>query len=336
MKNKVMNNLCTNCEKETEMELISREEAIKVRKDSITVPIHYLKCNECGDEVISPTHGEDPFTLAYKQYRQKHGILTPEEIREHRESLGLSQIEFAKLLGLGVATISRYENGSLQDVSHDNLLRLSMDPANILILVEKSDNIFDESRKKALIQCITDLRKSSLSLERAIELILSRDEPSIFNGYTKANLVKLCNAILFLCKEGVWKTKLNKLLFYMDFKHFKEYTVPITGMQYVHMPYGPCPNYYDVILAWLQSEQLLTKNEVTFESGDSGDTYITNRDPDLSVFKSNELDTMGYVKTYFKNFTAGKVTEFSHEEDGYKSTEQGDFIPFESASSLKI
>ena len=64
-------------------------------------------------------------------------------------------------------------------------------------------------------------------------------------------LAKLFNAILFFCKGRVLKTKLNKLLFYADFKHFKEYAVSITGARYARIPFGPAPDKYAFYFATL-------------------------------------------------------------------------------------
>src|SRR5947209_859693 len=42
-------------------------------------------------------------------FRHEARLLAPEEIRQGRETLGLTQKEFANLLGVGEATISRWE-----------------------------------------------------------------------------------------------------------------------------------------------------------------------------------------------------------------------------------
>lgn len=52
----------------------------------------------------------------------------PEEIRRARESPGFSQQAFAEYLGVGEASIKRWELGSLQDKSSDDLIRLKTDP----------------------------------------------------------------------------------------------------------------------------------------------------------------------------------------------------------------
>ena len=43
------------------------------------------------------------------------GFLQPEEIEKIRKQYGLSQKNFARLLGWGDITIHRYESGAIQD-----------------------------------------------------------------------------------------------------------------------------------------------------------------------------------------------------------------------------
>jgi len=309
---------------------------VTIRKETYNVPFTYLKCINCNDEVLSPKHSQDPLVLAYDLYREKHGLLKPDEIKKCRETMGLTQAEFARLLGLGLATMSRYENGALQDMSHDSLIRLALEPNNMVELIHKSTNVFSDSRKIAMLKKLTELQDKTYSLERAIESILSREPPNVYNGYTKINFDKLINSILFLCKNGVWKTKLNKLLFYADFKHFKEYTLPITGIQYAHLPFGPCPNKYELLLALLYSNDFIYSEEVTFDNGDVGDLIKSKKGPDYNTFSSSELFILAFVEEKFKKYSAGDITKFSHQEDAYKRTNQADFIPFDFAKSLQI
>ena len=147
---------CTNCEKETEFEQIIRKEIFAVRGEPISTDVEYMRCKKCGDEVLNPTTSNDPFKLAYREYRQRHNLLQPEEILSWRKEHHLSQGELAKLLGIGIATINRYENGSLQSESHEHLLRLAMDSSNLLKLIEKSEEVFSEVRKKQLLSSLRE------------------------------------------------------------------------------------------------------------------------------------------------------------------------------------
>ena len=46
------------------------------------------------------------------------------KIKELRESKGMSQYRLAEITGINRSTINRYENGSIQKISFDNLLKI--------------------------------------------------------------------------------------------------------------------------------------------------------------------------------------------------------------------
>src|SRR4030066_1226736 len=178
-------------------------------------------------------------------------MMQPEEIREFRKKCGLTQNEMNLLLGWGGATLSRYENGALQDETHEKALRLAMEPRNLLKLIEATPDVLPEEKRDRLINELRAAEEETCSLERVYEERFGKYEASDLSGYRKLDLAKLFNAILYFCKGGVLKTKLNKLLFYADFKHFKNYTVSIKGARYVHVPFGPAPDKYGLYFATL-------------------------------------------------------------------------------------
>ena len=47
-----------------------------------------------------------------------------EKIKELREEKGISQYRLAELTGINRSTINRYENGSIQKISFDNLIKI--------------------------------------------------------------------------------------------------------------------------------------------------------------------------------------------------------------------
>ena len=47
-----------------------------------------------------------------------------EKIKELREDKGISQYRLAELTGINRSTINRYENGSIQKISFDNLIKI--------------------------------------------------------------------------------------------------------------------------------------------------------------------------------------------------------------------
>jgi putative zinc finger/helix-turn-helix YgiT family protein len=60
-----------------------------------------------------------------QEFLRQAKLLTPQQIRRKREALGLTQKQFATILGFAEATISRWETGTqIQQRSLDNYLRI--------------------------------------------------------------------------------------------------------------------------------------------------------------------------------------------------------------------
>lgn len=117
-----MRKYCEQCGKETETKVVSKRESYNVCGELIEVDAQVLVCSECGEEFFCEELDNATLVSAYNEYRRKHKLLLPEEIRKIREQYGLSQRSFAKLLNWGDKTICRYENGSIQDKAHNSIL----------------------------------------------------------------------------------------------------------------------------------------------------------------------------------------------------------------------
>ena len=95
----------------------------------------------------------DAFTLQQlaKLYETRHSI-NAEQIKNIRQSLGVTQIIFAKLLNRGVASLKRYEGGtSLPDPALISILKLLKDdPSSIKKLYKQNKLAFDITEQKLL------------------------------------------------------------------------------------------------------------------------------------------------------------------------------------------
>ncbi len=333
-----MRGLCPVCEIETKVDLVRKEETIKVRGEPIPVPMPLFKCSTCGEEFLDPKSPFDPLDLAYREYRHRHGMLQPEEIKEFRRTHGLTQAELSQLLGWGTATLSRYENGALQDETHEKALRLAMDPRNLLTLIQQSPDTISDPKRQRLVKEISMIEDERYTFEAVLSEKLGRYEPDIWSGYKKFDINKLFNAILYFCKEGVLKTKLNKLLFYSDFTHFKEYSVSITGARYAHLPHGPVPDNFELFFGtMMHEEKLIRVEEETYEGVDYiGEKFFSLKDPNLSAFTESELRVLFAVNDRFKAIRAKAIRDISHDEKGYKETQNSNLISYAYAEDLRI
>lgn len=92
------------------------------RTYTIILPaLNVLRCSRC-DSIVLDDDADQKVTDAL---RRAAGLLSPEEIRRGRESLGLTQKQLAQKLQIGEATLSRWETGGqIQQRSLDRLMRI--------------------------------------------------------------------------------------------------------------------------------------------------------------------------------------------------------------------
>lgn len=100
----------------------------EIRGVSFEVESEVSVCTKCGAISIPWDRIRNHGRLVDATYRRLAGILTKDEIRAARRSLGLSQREFAHYLGVGEASVKRWETGVLPDKSSSDLIRLKTDP----------------------------------------------------------------------------------------------------------------------------------------------------------------------------------------------------------------
>ena len=155
---------CPECVKMVDFDVIERPEVFAVRGDEVTVDARIPACRECGELIGTAEYGDETYRAVYNLYRERHGLLMPEQIREIRASYGLGQKAFARLLGWGDVTLSRYENGSLQSDSHDAALRLAQDPENVRRLLERHASRLSTDQRAEVQSRLSAMRRRSGSM----------------------------------------------------------------------------------------------------------------------------------------------------------------------------
>ncbi len=332
-----MKGICPQCEDVRELKRVAGEEQIPVRGESIPVQVEYTLCTDCGEEFHTLSDECDPLDVAYREYRRRHGMMQPEEIREIRKRYGLTQRELSELVGWGGATLSRYENGALQDEAHDKLLQFIREPRNLWMLVEQRPEAVSEAAQQRIEREMRSMALDALPMGILFEERFGGYEPDIYSGFRRLEIDKLYQAILFFCAGGVVKTKLNKLLFYADFKHFKTNALSITGARYARLPYGPVPDHYEYYYAALiQDRGDLAVREVAYSSNWVCEELVAVKSSDFRFFSDTEMMVLNAVKKKFESFSAQKISDFSHREKGYVETPDSRFISYEYARNLQF
>lgn len=119
-----MKRFCGNCESMHEITEKKELREYEIKNTKVSAEITILTCNHCGEEIYDRETEINNDRLLFDSYKSKNNLLTSKDIIGIREKYGLSQSSLALILGVGLKTITRYENGSIQDSAHDSLLRL--------------------------------------------------------------------------------------------------------------------------------------------------------------------------------------------------------------------
>lgn len=290
--------------------LVYETKEVEFRGSKYTVTSCYYKCDITGEEFTTTEQDELWITQIHNQYREKYGIPYPDEILSMREKYGLSCAKMSKILGFGENQYNLYEKGLLPNESNGKTLFSIQDPKVFRALVENSIHQFTEKEYKNII-CKLDRMPQTGCDRFEKRLIFNKIQRSIKNGYVKQDIVKLKNIItFFLNKSGsLCPTKLNKLLFYTDFYHYKEYAKGLSGLEYVAYPYGCVPNKYQTIYDNIGG---IEREAVEFANGNIGELLTTKEFVDKNIFSESELNTLNYVYEKYKNYTPKMISDENH------------------------
>lgn len=335
---------CSKCNSEQEVRTVAKEEEYEVRGEKISIKSKVYVCNSCNEEIFDEKQDNENLEMLYSKYREKYGLLTPQEIRDIREKYGLSQRAMSRLFAWGEITINRYENGSIQDAVHNEVLELVKNPENMLSIFEKNKYSLSKKEREKLEKKLNDIlsyKKSSSELFSLCEAYLTANKSiDEFTGFKPFDLQKIKNLILYIAQtsNNIMKTKLNKLLFFIDFLFFKTFSVSLTGSRYVKLQFGPIPDNYDWIIELMTKEDLLEKREVVYSTKDRivGEELSTKTSIDKSVFDTDEFRVIDFCLKEFEKFNCIQISEYSHKEEAYRKTEEKQYISYSLAKDLSL
>ena len=333
-----MRKYCEECGREVETKVITKRESYDVCGESIEVGAQILVCAECGEEFYCEELDNATLIRAYNEYRRRHKLLLPEEIKKIREQYGLSQRSFAKLLNWGDKTICRYENGSIQDKAHNSLLLFLREPENMRTYLTENEIVLDERQKAKLLDTVDKLEqdKEYRAGRRFFEIFFSRI-PSEENGFKGFDYEKLCAMVLFFAHKstGLLKTKLMKLLNYSDMVFYKENGISISGLKYKHLPYGPVPDNFDIILGKMAADHL-AHIEVIYDGAYEKHQVVPECDVPEGVLSDSEVEMLNRIYEKFKSFGSVEISDYSHKEKGYNATKTGQIISYAYAMDIEL
>jgi putative zinc finger/helix-turn-helix YgiT family protein len=115
--------ICIKCENEVFAEKPNAIIEQEFRGEKLKVRMTASACTKCGWTTLTLRQTDELRRLAADAYRRKHGLLTSEQIKAIRNLKGMSQRDFAAFLGVGEASVKRWETWLAQENSSDQLVR---------------------------------------------------------------------------------------------------------------------------------------------------------------------------------------------------------------------
>ena len=310
-----------------DMTLMKEVRSLDFRKEPFPVVYHYYLCQNSGEQFTTTDIDELNITQLYNQYREKHNLPFPEEIKEIREKYGLPATKMSEILGFGINSYRNYENGEVPSQANARLIQIASDPSKFKDLVELS-GILDEKQKDKLVKRIDfliEMQEANLFSFEFQHYLLGDHISDEFSGFRKPSLERITEMVIFFsAKLQPWKTKLNKLLFYADFLNYKKTGFSMSGARYRAINMGPVPNNFNSIFEYMVNKDEIDVWITEFPNGAEGEQFRPNKNRNFrpELFSELELSVLGEVVTIFKDKSTSDVVEISHKEKAWIENEK--------------
>jgi len=233
-------------------------------------------------------------------------------VREAREQTGISQQQLAKMLGVARPTVSQIENGE-RKISANELIKLS--------------EIFDIP-----VEILLDFKKPpEVILEKARPKKQEKTEIRI--NVPQKNLEKFREILLYILnqvgsKSNIGETVIYKLLYFIDFNHYEKYEEQLIGATYIKNLYGPTPIEFKKLINEMINKEIEKVKSKYFNYPQT--KYLPLRKPDLTKLKANEIKTIDTVLNKLSDMNAKQISDYSHGDVPWVTTEEGEIIEYES------
>lgn len=285
--------------------LFTESRTVVFRKEQFEY-IHTGILDKNGESWTTTELDEINISQVYNQYRVRHGIPFPDEICALRKYYGLSALKISEILGFGANQYRYYESGEMPSTSNARMLIAIRDKRTFLSFLEASIQTIGEKDYEKIHKRVAGLPQYECP----------ENQPSLLSGYVSYSPVKIAAAVKYFIKEmeGVFVTKMNKLLFYADFLCFRRKGYGITGLEYSALPFGPVPENWGRIYDSISD---ISMDECIFPDMTSGIELNSAAEPDMEVFDEKEREALKDIAERFKDTKAGEISRISHKEKGW-------------------
>jgi uncharacterized phage-associated protein len=172
--------------------------------------------------------------------------------------------------------------------------------------------------------------RAAAEVEENVQLAMEFGDESVFDGFRPFSKDKMAAMMEYLTAKGhyVYKTSLNKLLFYSDLSYFYLRNRGISGAVYHNRPYGPVADPAGPILS-----ELVASNRVNVVPRTQ--TLEAAATEGVDVLTDEEKKLLDWVADTYGEMSASAISDLSHREMAYKHTDPNEPIAYAYAKFLK-
>ncbi|HEX5170798.1 MAG TPA: type II toxin-antitoxin system antitoxin SocA domain-containing protein [Cyclobacteriaceae bacterium] len=307
----------------TGKEMVMKQEIIETefRKEKFEVIYHYYLCEDSGEKFEDERLAQLNLNQVYNQHRKRFNLPFPEEITKLRELYGLKASKMSEILGFGINVYRNYENGEIPNSSNARLIQLAQDPKEFKKLVDLSVVLTTKEKEKVLSKVNELILKDEFINFDLQNYLMGNLAPDEDTGYRVPNLEKFSEMVIFFTELlQPYKTRLNKLLFYADFCHFKLYGVSISGCRYRAIDKGPVPFNYRSLFDFLANNNYVDIYQTEFPDGKTWEQFKIHNDRrcNSEIFSESEMEVLKMVAKKFEKTYSEDIVKQSHEEEAWK------------------
>ncbi len=298
-----------------EMTIKIEEREILFRKEPFTVDFHVYRCDETGEEFTDDQFGDVNMNQVYNQYRAKYHLPFPDDIKALREKYGLPAIKMAEVLGFGANVYRNYESGEIPSQSNARLIQLAQDPEEFKKLIKLS-GIYEGKQQLKILDRIDKIisEEKDVFSQQFQEYLMGENIANIYSGYRKPRIDKFTEMTVYFTERiQPYKTKMNKLLFYADFAHFRNTCFSISGARYRAIDMGPVPNNFNSLFEYIANNNDVAILQTEFADGKMGEQFMPNpkRNFNRELFSKEELLVLEQVVQKFEKNSSCQIARCS-------------------------
>lgn len=235
-------------------------------------------------------------------------------IRKLRIALGMTQEVLAEKVSIHRSSIVQIELGN-RKVNVEELIK------------------FAEVLNITVDQLINPDLKPEEVIEPSSEEF-SVHEPRERISIPQNNFLKFREVLLYIlakvgARPNIGETVLYKLLYFIDFDYYETYEEQFIGATYIKNRYGPTPTHFHKLIESMEKDGDIVRVAKEYYSYPQT-KYLPCREPNISKLSATELDTINDVLRRLGDMNATQISEYSHKDIPWITTEDGAHINYES------